>query len=97
MTVALGAHSSGDSVTENYVVPDNHYYDDVYNAYRCALEGETCECDGKVVYAKMTEGPGITVTDLEAISGTTSLNTVGQSIECSQVSFGSDPAPGEAK
>ena len=68
--LALGAHSSGDSVTEKYVIPASHYYDDFFSAWRCAEEGEDCKCNGKVVYAVMTQGPGITLADLEATAGT---------------------------
>ena len=96
-SAALAAHSKGDSVTAKYVVPDTHYYPDYYNAWRCALDGEDCVCDGKVVFAKLTVGPGVTLADLEATAGTVVKSVVPQTIKCTVDAFGSDPAVGQAK
>jgi hypothetical protein len=42
----------------------------VYSAWRCALEGEDCVCDGVVAYSKMTQGPGITFVNVIEMTGT---------------------------
>ena len=72
------AHSNTKSGTNlrPYKPSADDWYSDKYLAWRCALEGGTCSCDGKVLYAKMLTGPGITLAKLEAEVSTVPKETV---------------------
>ena len=91
LTKTFGAHSNQEQALEEYIVPDNHFYDEVYSAWRCALEGEDCECDGPVVYAVMTDEPGVTFEDVVALPGSVLMSVSPQSIKCTTEAFGTDP------